>query len=119
MAGASAEARAPRQHVVTSPAMMTPRDPWVNMLRTTVGRVGAGLGGADAVTVLPFDTALGLPDDFARRIARNTQALLLEESHLAHVHRPGRRLLVRRVAHRRARPRRLGRVHRRSRAPAG
>ncbi len=85
VAGASEGARALREHVVTSPAMMTSRDPWVNILRTTVATVGAGLGGADAVTVLPFDTALGLPDDFARRIARNTQALLLEESHLAHV----------------------------------
>lgn len=85
VAGAGADARAMRQHAVTSPAMMTARDPWVNILRTTVAAVGAGLGGADAVTVLPFDTALGLPDDFARRIARNTQALLLEESHLAHV----------------------------------
>lgn len=85
VAGASTRARAMRQHAVTSPAMMTTRDPWVNILRTTVAAVAAGLGGADAVTVLPFDSALGLPDDFARRIARNTQALLLEESHLAHV----------------------------------
>jgi methylmalonyl-CoA mutase len=85
VAGASESARAARVHAVTSPAMMTTRDPWVNMLRTTVACVGAGLGGADAVTVLPFDAALGLPDDFSRRVARNTQALLLEESHLAHV----------------------------------
>ena len=85
VAGASPAARAMRQHAVTSPAMMTVRDPWVNMLRTTVAAVGAGLGGADAVTVLPFDTALGVPDAFARRIARNTQALVLEESHLADV----------------------------------
>ncbi|MFD7654117.1 methylmalonyl-CoA mutase family protein [Actinosynnema sp. NPDC059797] len=73
------------QHAVTSPAMMTRRDPWVNMLRTTVACFGAGLGGADAVTVLPFDSAIGLPDDFSRRIARNTQSLLLEESKLAGV----------------------------------
>ncbi|WP_433274898.1 methylmalonyl-CoA mutase family protein [Actinosynnema sp. CS-041913] len=73
------------QHAVTSPAMMTRRDPWVNMLRTTLACFGAGLGGADAVTVLPFDHAIGLPDDFSRRIARNTQALLLEESKLAGV----------------------------------
>ena len=53
--------------------MMTRRDPWVNMLRTTVACFAAGVGGADAVTVLPFDAALGLPDAFARRIARNTQ----------------------------------------------
>ncbi|MFD1148154.1 methylmalonyl-CoA mutase family protein [Saccharothrix hoggarensis] len=73
------------QHAVTSPAMMTRRDPWVNMLRTTVACFGAGLGGADAVTVLPFDAAIGLSDDFSRRIARNTQSLLLEESKLAGV----------------------------------
>ncbi len=68
--------------------------------------------GADAITVLPFDAAIGLPDDFARRIARNTQALLHDESQRRPGHRPGRRLLVRRVAHRRARPRGLGLVHR-------
>ncbi|WP_399344262.1 methylmalonyl-CoA mutase family protein [Umezawaea sp. Da 62-37] len=73
------------QHAVTSTAMMTRRDPWVNMLRTAIACFGAGLGGADAVTVLPFDAAIGLPDDFARRIARNTQSVLLEESRLAGV----------------------------------
>ncbi|WP_149826752.1 methylmalonyl-CoA mutase subunit beta [Streptomyces tailanensis] len=73
------------QHVVTSPVMMTRRDPWVNMLRTTVATLAAGVGGADSVTVLPFDHALGLPDAFARRIARNTSAILVEESHLARV----------------------------------
>ncbi|WP_328722947.1 methylmalonyl-CoA mutase subunit beta [Streptomyces sp. NBC_00247] len=74
-----------RQHVVTSPVMMTRRDPWVNMLRTTVACVAAGVGGADSVTVLPFDQELGLPDAFARRIARNTSTILMEESHLARV----------------------------------
>ncbi len=44
-----------------------------------------GVGGADSVTVLPFDHALGLPDAFARRIARNTSTILIEESHLARV----------------------------------
>ncbi|WNE94670.1 methylmalonyl-CoA mutase small subunit [Streptomyces luomodiensis] len=83
--GAPSEARAQRQHAVTSPVMMTRRDPWVNMLRTTVAGLAAGVGGADAVTVLPFDSALGLPDDFARRIARNTSTILLEEAHLARV----------------------------------
>ncbi|MCX0242302.1 methylmalonyl-CoA mutase small subunit [Streptomyces drozdowiczii] len=78
-------AGAQRQHAVTSPVMMTRRDPWVNMLRTTLASLGAGVGGADAVTVLPFDHALGLPDAFARRIARNTSTILLEESHLARV----------------------------------
>ncbi|MDF3299480.1 methylmalonyl-CoA mutase family protein [Streptomyces tropicalis] len=73
------------QHVVTSPVMMTRRDPWVNMLRATVATLAAGAGGADSVTVLPFDHALGLPDGFARRIARNTSTILIEESHLARV----------------------------------
>jgi methylmalonyl-CoA mutase len=73
------------QHVVTSPVMMSRRDPWVNMLRTTVATLAAGVGGADSVTVLPFDHALGLPDAFARRIARNTSTILIEESHLARV----------------------------------
>ncbi|MFJ9446027.1 methylmalonyl-CoA mutase family protein [Kitasatospora sp. NPDC101235] len=85
VSGAGAAASAQRQHAVTSRVMMTARDPWVNMLRTTVACLAAGVGGADAVTVLPFDSALGLPDAFARRIARNTQAILLEESHLARV----------------------------------
>ncbi|GAA2780967.1 methylmalonyl-CoA mutase small subunit [Crossiella cryophila] len=76
---------AQRQHAVTSTAMMTARDPWVNMLRTTLACFGAGVGGADSVTVQPFDACLGLPDDFARRIARNTQSLLVEESHVARV----------------------------------
>lgn len=83
--GASPDAAAQRQHAVTSTVMMTRRAPWVNMLRTTVAGLSAGVGGAEAVTVLPFDAALGLPDAFARRIARNTQSVLLEESHLSKV----------------------------------
>jgi len=81
----AADGTAARIHAVTSSAMMTRRDPWVNMLRTTVAAFAAGVGGADAVTVQPFDARLGLPDGFARRIARNTQTLLLEESSLARV----------------------------------
>ncbi|MFJ3417716.1 methylmalonyl-CoA mutase family protein [Streptomyces sp. NPDC086082] len=73
------------QHAVTSPVMMSRRDPWVNMLRTTVATLAAGVGGAESVTVLPFDHALGLPDAFARRIARNTSTILVEESHLSRV----------------------------------
>jgi methylmalonyl-CoA mutase len=83
--GAAPEARAQRQHAVTSSVMTTQRDPWVNMLRTTVACFAAGVGGADVVTVQPFDAALGLPDSFSRRIARNTQSLLVEEGHLARV----------------------------------
>ncbi|HEY9439627.1 MAG TPA: methylmalonyl-CoA mutase small subunit [Streptomyces sp.] len=81
----AAGAGAQRQHAVTSSVMMTRRDPWVNILRTTLACLGAGVGGADSITVLPFDHALGLPDAFARRIARNTSAILMEESHLARV----------------------------------
>jgi methylmalonyl-CoA mutase len=73
------------QHAVTSSTMTTRRDPWVNMLRTTLACFSAGVGGADAVTVQPFDAAIGLPDAFARRIARNTQSILLEESRVAAV----------------------------------
>ena len=81
---------AARVHAVTSMPMMAQRDPWVNMLRTTVAAFAAGAGGADTVLVQPFDAAIpgGLPGTaagFARRIARNTQLLLLEESHLGRV----------------------------------
>jgi methylmalonyl-CoA mutase len=68
--------------------MMTRRDPWVNMLRATIAAFSAGIGGADAISVLPFTAAVGLPDRFARRIARNTQLLMLEESNLAKVADP-------------------------------
>jgi methylmalonyl-CoA mutase len=68
--------------------MMTARDPYVNMLRTTLAVTAAGLGGADAITVLPFTLALGLPDGFARRVARNLQLILLEESNLYRVADP-------------------------------
>jgi methylmalonyl-CoA mutase len=68
--------------------MMTRRDPQVNMLRATMAVVAAGLGGADAISALPFTNALGLPDEFARRVARNTQLVLLDESSLAKVADP-------------------------------
>jgi methylmalonyl-CoA mutase len=82
-----------RHHAVTSSAMMAQRDPWVNMLRTTLAAFGAGVGGADTVTVQPFDAALplGAPkvsSTFGARIARNSQLLLLEEAHLGKVRDP-------------------------------
>lgn len=80
--------RAVQIHAETSLRMMSRRDPWVNMLRSTVACFSAGLGGADRVTVLPFTQSLGLPNDFARRIARNTQTVLLEESNLWRVADP-------------------------------
>jgi methylmalonyl-CoA mutase len=77
-----------RQHAVTSRPMTSRYDPWVNMLRGTVAAFAAGVGGADAVTVLPFDEPLGRPDAFGRRIARNTSTLLVAESHLGRVADP-------------------------------
>jgi methylmalonyl-CoA mutase len=68
--------------------MLTQRDAHVNMLRATMAAFSAGLGGANAIAVLPHTLALGLPDDFARRVARNTQLILLEESNLAKVSDP-------------------------------
>jgi methylmalonyl-CoA mutase len=68
--------------------MMTKRDPYVNLLRTTIAVAAAGLGGADAITVLPHTAPLGLPDALARRLARNCQLVLLEESNLARVADP-------------------------------
>lgn len=68
--------------------MLTQRDPYVNMLRATIATFSAGLGGADSINVLPHTLALGLPDPFARRAARNTQLVLLEEANLAKVADP-------------------------------
>ncbi|HLM39453.1 MAG TPA: methylmalonyl-CoA mutase subunit beta [Microvirga sp.] len=77
-----------RLHAETAWRMTTRRDPWVNMLRATIAAFSAGIGGADAIAVLPFTAALGLPDAFARRVARNTQIILLDESNLARVADP-------------------------------
>jgi methylmalonyl-CoA mutase len=67
---------------------MAKRDPWTNILRTTIACAGAALGGADAIVVLPFTFALGKPDAFARRVARNIQIVCQEESHLGRVNDP-------------------------------
>lgn len=75
-------------HAETAWRSLTRRDPWVNLLRGTVATFSAGIGGADGVTVLPFTAALGLADGFARRIARNTQLVLLEEANLWRVADP-------------------------------
>ena len=68
--------------------MLTQRDPDVNMLRATIAAFSAGLGGANSINVLPHTLALGLPDAFACRVARNTQLVLLEESNLDKVSDP-------------------------------
>ncbi len=70
---------------VSSERMMAKRDPWTNMLRTTAACAGAAFGGANAITVLPYTWALGTPDRFARRIARNAQLVLQEESSFGRV----------------------------------
>lgn len=70
---------------VTSERVMAKRDPWTNMLRSTTACASAAFGGADAITVLPFTWTLGTPDRFARRVARNTQLVLQEESQLGRV----------------------------------
>ena len=82
---AAADAGGQRQHAVSSPTIYTRRDPYVNLLRGTIAGFAAGVGGADAVTVAPFDAAMGASTPFARRVARNTQALLVQEAHLARV----------------------------------
>lgn len=87
--GASEDARAAHLDVVTAAAMLSRRDPWVNLLRSTLAAFAGGAAGADSVTVLPFDWAIGLPDDLGRRLARNTQLILLEETNLARVLDPG------------------------------
>ncbi len=86
--GAAEPARAMRLTARTARRIMAQRDPWVNMLRTTVAGFAAGVGGADSVVVLPFDAALGVSDGFARRIARNSQILLKEESSVSRVADP-------------------------------
>jgi methylmalonyl-CoA mutase len=58
------------------------------MLRNTIAIAAAGVGGADSITALPHTMALGLPDPFARRVARNAQLVLLEEASLAKVADP-------------------------------
>lgn len=77
-----------RLHAETSWRMMSVKDPHTNILRATAAVFGAGLGGADSIAVLPFSLAQGLPNAFARRVARNVQTVLAEESNLWRVADP-------------------------------
>lgn len=77
-----------RIHAETACRMMSRRDPWVNVLRTTIAAFAAGAGGADSISVSPFTQALGLPDAFARRLARNSQLVLAQEAHIGGVADP-------------------------------
>ncbi|HAM45795.1 MAG TPA: methylmalonyl-CoA mutase small subunit, partial [Propionibacteriaceae bacterium] len=88
LCGVPAERRGAVQHAVTSWRMITRDDPWVNLLRNTIATFAAAIGGAEAITTLPFDTALGLPDDFSRRMARNTQLVAGEEANIGRVNDP-------------------------------
>ena len=72
----------------TSFRMLTRQDVPTNMLRNTLAVFAAAVGGADTVCVLPHTLASGLPDAFARRMARNLQIILMDESHLASVADP-------------------------------
>lgn len=82
------DARPIALHAETAWRMLTRTDVPVNMLRNAIAAFSAGVGGVDGVTVLPHTSALGLGDAFSRRIARNTQAVLIEESHLWRVADP-------------------------------
>lgn len=75
-------------HATSSRRMLSKMDPWSNMLRLSEATFGAVCGGADYITTLPFTQPLGLATSFARRIARNQQILLMEESHLGQVQDP-------------------------------
>ncbi|WP_298886790.1 methylmalonyl-CoA mutase family protein [uncultured Serinicoccus sp.] len=86
--GVPAARRGARQHAVTSWRMLTRDDPWVNMLRATTATFAAAAGGAEAVTVLPFDHVHGYPDAVSRRVARNTQVVLAEEAGIGRVTDP-------------------------------
>ncbi|WP_374763826.1 methylmalonyl-CoA mutase family protein [Yunchengibacter salinarum] len=73
---------------VASMAMLTSRDPWVNIVRQTLSGVAGALGGARHMMIPPFDSPLGAPGPLARRISRNVQVIAQEESHLNAVSDP-------------------------------
>ena len=72
----------------SSRRMLAARDPWPNLLRLTAAGFAGGVGGADVVVLDGFTTAAGRPDAFARRQARNTQLVLMEEASLGRVDDP-------------------------------
>ncbi len=86
--GVAPEKRGAVQHAVTSERQLSRDDTYVNVLRGTISCFAAAVGGAEIQTVLPFDTVIGLPDELARRIARNTQIALAEESNIGRVNDP-------------------------------
>jgi methylmalonyl-CoA mutase len=86
VSGAPEAARAQVQHAESSLAMLTRYDPWVNCLRSTIACFAAGVGGAASVSITPHDALLQHGGSkLGRRVARNTQTILLAESNLARV----------------------------------
>ncbi len=83
--GGNAESQKARIHASTSLWNKSKLDPYVNMLRDTTEAFSAVAGGADSIYVGPFDEVVREPDDFSKRIARNTQVILSEECHFDHV----------------------------------
>lgn len=86
--GAAPAKRAAYIHAFTGARMLTRQDAQTNILRITTAAFGAAIGGADVLTTSNFTDALGGPTSFARRVARNTQHVLLEECRLGHVADP-------------------------------
>ena len=72
----------------SSRRMLAAKDPWPNLLRLTAAGFAGAVGGADAVVLDGFSRAVGRPDAFARRQARNTQLILMEEAHIGRVADP-------------------------------
>jgi methylmalonyl-CoA mutase len=90
--GVARPQRRSKLYARTSRRMFSSLDPWINLLRATTAAFAAAVGGADGITVLAFDepygTGLTTPGSLGRRIARNTQLLLSEESSLHRVADP-------------------------------
>ncbi|MDB9734648.1 methylmalonyl-CoA mutase [Porticoccaceae bacterium] len=74
-----------RTHTQTSGVSLTSKDPYNNIMRTTIEGLSAVLGGTQSLHTNSFDEALGLPTEFAARIARNTQLVIQEETGIANV----------------------------------
>lgn len=87
--GGSCQSAKARIHARTSRWNETIYDPHVNILRGTTEAMSAILGGADSVSVAPFDECYKAPDEASQRLARNTQIILKKEALLAHVADPG------------------------------
>lgn len=86
--GVGPEGQVMRLHARASRREQSNLDPWVNLIRATSEGVTAALGGADSVALPALDEALGEPSALGRRLARNTQLLLRDESHLGAVQDP-------------------------------